>query len=54
MLQGMPLNNEQEEKEAQHATVAHPRRLDTKVTSYANVENATAFRSLVDILCLCS
>lgn len=54
MLQGMPLNSEQEEKETQHAKVAHPRRLDTKVKSYANVENAIAFRSHADILCLCS
>jgi hypothetical protein len=54
VLQGIPLNNKQEEKETQHAQVAHPSRLDTKVKSYANVENAIIFRSHVDFLCLCS
>jgi hypothetical protein len=37
-------------KKANNAKVPHPRRLDTKVKSHANVENVIAFINHADIL----
>lgn len=55
MLQGMPLNNKQEEKEKPNELKRHiPEDWTQKVKSYVDVENAIAFLSHADMLCLWS
>lgn len=55
MLQGMPLNNKQEEKEKPNVLKRHiPESGTQKVKSSVNVENVIAFISHADMLCLWS